>query len=91
MACVQKVECATRETCVCGVKTEHAERAWHAQESEGLSTWEAGNDRGGKGPWFRVLSRGVDEWEIGESLTTPTKLEEFQEKLYVKAKANCRR
>jgi hypothetical protein len=29
----------------------------------------------------------VDEWEIGESLTTPTKLEEFREKLYVKAKA----
>jgi hypothetical protein len=29
----------------------------------------------------------MDEWEIGESLTTPTKLEEFQEKLYVKAKA----
>src|SRR5215212_4703740 len=29
----------------------------------------------------------MDEWEIGVSLTTPTKLEEFQEKLYVKAKA----
>jgi len=32
----------------------------------------------------------MDEWEIGESLTTPTKLEEFQEKLYVKAKAQLR-
>jgi hypothetical protein len=32
----------------------------------------------------------MDEWEIGESLTTPTKLEEFQEKLYVKAKAKLR-
>jgi RNA-directed DNA polymerase len=29
----------------------------------------------------------MDEWEIGVSLTTPTKLEEFQEKLYMKAKA----
>jgi hypothetical protein len=29
----------------------------------------------------------MDEWEIGVSLTTPTKLEEVQEKLYVKAKA----
>jgi hypothetical protein len=34
-ACVQEVECATRETCACGVKTEHAGRAWRAQESEG--------------------------------------------------------
>jgi hypothetical protein len=54
------------------------------------STWEAGNDRGGKGPWFRVL---FEEWTsggIGASLTTPTKLEEFQEKLYVKAKAEVR-
>ena len=34
-ACVQKVECATREACACGVETEHAERVWHAQESEG--------------------------------------------------------
>jgi hypothetical protein len=29
----------------------------------------------------------MDEREIGVSLKTPTKLEEFQEKLYVKAKA----
>jgi hypothetical protein len=35
-ACVQKVECATREAWVCGVETEHAARAWHAQEAEGL-------------------------------------------------------
>jgi hypothetical protein len=34
-----------------------------------------------------VLFQGTDEWEIGVSLTTPTQLEEFQEKLYVKAKA----
>jgi hypothetical protein len=47
------------------VKTEHAERAWHAQELEGQ----------------------VDEREIGVSLTTPTKLEEFREKLYAKVKA----
>jgi hypothetical protein len=33
----------------------------------------------------------MDEWEIGESLTTPTKLEEVREQLDVKAKASRRR
>ena len=34
-ACVHRVRCATWETCASGVTTEHAERAWRAQESEG--------------------------------------------------------
>ena len=47
---------------------------------------EAGNDRGGTEPWFRVLRK---EWTSGRlvmSLTAQIKLEEFREKLYVKAK-----
>ena len=50
------------------------------------STDEAGNDRGGREPWFRVLRK---EWTSGRlvmNLTAQTKLEELQEKLYVKAK-----
>lgn len=50
------------------------------------STDEAGNDRGGKEPWFRVLHK---EWTSGRlvmSLTAQTKLEELRGKLYVKAK-----
>ncbi len=49
-------------------------------------TDEAGNDRGGTEPWFRVLRK---EWTSGRlvmSLTAQIKLEEFREKLYVKAK-----
>src|SRR6478609_4543581 len=34
-ACVHKVRGETRETCERGVKTEHAEGTWRAQESEG--------------------------------------------------------
>jgi len=50
------------------------------------STDEAGNDRGGKEPWFRVLHK---EWTSGRlvmNLTAQTKLEELRGKLYVKAK-----
>jgi hypothetical protein len=54
-------------------------------------TDEAGNDRGGTEPWFRVLRK---EWTSGRlvmSLTAQIKLEEFREKLYVKAKTEQRR
>lgn len=54
-------------------------------------TDEASNDRGGTEPWFRVLGK---EWTSGRlvmSLTARTKLEEFREKLYVKAKTLRRR
>ena len=49
-------------------------------------TDEAGNERGGTEPWFRVLRK---EWTSGRlvmSLIAQIKLEEFREKLYVKAK-----
>ncbi len=51
-----------------------------------MGTDEAGNDRGGTEPWFRVLRK---EWTSGRlvmNLTAQTKLEESREKLYVKAK-----
>ena len=54
-------------------------------------TDEAGNDRGGTEPWFRVLRK---EWTSGRlvmSLTAQIKLEEFREKLYVKAKTELLR
>jgi hypothetical protein len=40
----------------------------------------------GTEPWFRNAWRGVDEREIGVSLTAQTKLEELRAKLYEKAK-----
>lgn len=49
-------------------------------------TEEAGNDRGGTEPWFRVLRK---EWTSGRlvmNLKAQTKLEELRGKLYVKAK-----
>lgn len=45
-----------------------------------------GNSGGGKGPHFRVLSKGDKDEEIGMSLATPEKIRRLQRKLYVKAK-----
>ena len=60
---MQTVRCVTRETCECGVKTEHVERGVALVGVGGAhSTEEAGNDRGGKEPWFRVLR---EEWTSG--------------------------
>ena len=70
------------------MRPEHAVRAWRGPGVGGArSTEEAGNDRGGKGPWFRVLHEERTQREIGVSLTAQTKLEEFRVKLYAKAKA----
>jgi hypothetical protein len=65
-------------------------RAWRDEGVGGArSTWEAGNDRGGKEPWFRRAFQAADETEIGVSGLSDgkTKLEELQGKLYAKAKA----
>jgi hypothetical protein len=88
-ACVQKVECATRETCAGGVETEQAERAWRAQESEGpivpakrVTTVE------GRGPGSECFTRSgrVGDWREPEN---PNTAEELPGKLYAKAKAVC--
>ena len=51
------------------------------------STDEAGNDRGGKEPWFRMLHKEQTSGRLAMSLTVQTtKLEELRGKLYVKAK-----
>jgi hypothetical protein len=48
---------------LCGVQTEHVERGVARAGVGGAhSTEEAGNDRGGKEPWFRVFS---EEWTSG--------------------------
>ena len=49
-------------------------------------TDEAGNDRGGTEPWFRVLHKERTSGKLAMNLTTQTKLEELRGKLYVKAK-----
>lgn len=49
-------------------------------------TDEAGNDRGGTEPWFRVLRKEWTSGRLAMSLATQTKLEELRGKLYVKAK-----
>ena len=61
-ACVQRAVRNMGDLAARGVKTEHARQqgAWRAPGVGGAhSTCEAGNDRGGKGPWFRVLRK---EW-----------------------------
>ena len=51
------------------------------------STDEAGNDRGGKEPWFRMLHKEPTSGRLAMSLTVQTtKLEELRGKLYAKAK-----
>jgi RNA-directed DNA polymerase len=51
------------------------------------STDEAGNDRGGKEPWFRMFRKERTSGRLAMRLTVQkTKLEELRGKLYVKAK-----
>jgi hypothetical protein len=52
------------------------------------SSEESSNDRGAKGPQFKFNAEAARAWEIGVSLTTPTKVRQLQRALYAKAKAN---
>ncbi len=58
-------------------------QGWLGWESEGpmlpMGTDEAGNDRGGTGPWFRVLRKERASGRLVMNLKAQTKLEEFRE------------